>query len=78
MSEYNLSINGQLELGDFCDIQDYIDIVDLQDKLNVVLSCVTSEESEIIRVMLKNKKFSILDMYTDESGKINIKACKNL
>lgn len=77
MSEYSLNVNGQLQLGDFCDIQDYMNIVDFQDKLTVILNSVDDEEIEMIKIMLKNKNFNISDTFTDKYGKVNIKAYKN-
>lgn len=76
MSKYKLQVKGNIELGDYSDINDYIDIVDVKDEFLLSFDGVDNENVQLICKILKNKNFLIRSEITDKEGKIHIQAEK--
>jgi hypothetical protein len=76
MSEYHLDINGNIELSDYSSIQDYMKIVDVDDKVTISINNSLSDEARIICEILKDDKFYIISQGGDKSGKYYIEAEK--
>ncbi|KAJ52202.1 hypothetical protein BD780_003608 [Clostridium tetanomorphum] len=60
MSEYNLDINGVINLSDYSSINDYIDVVGESDKLIININYNDKDNFKIICSMLKDKGFDII------------------
>ncbi|MDT8719424.1 hypothetical protein IAI10_22490 [Clostridium sp. 19966] len=76
MSKYKLQVTGNIQLGDYSDINDYIDIVDAKDEFLLSFDGVDNENVQLICKILKNKNFLIRSEITDKEGKIYIQAEK--
>lgn len=77
MPEYKLDFSGVVELTDYSCIDDYIGLINNNDKLTICIENSDHEDAEIITDMLKRKKFSILEKGEKIDGKYYIKASRN-
>ena len=77
MSEYNMDINGRIQLGDYSSIYDYMAIVNKNDNLTIIIDNDESENINIVCKILETSNFMV-DLYerTDD-GRYHIKAYKN-
>lgn len=77
MSEYKLDILGKINLSDYSKIDDYMGIVDVDDKFTITLNNENVENSDIIYNMLKNNNFNISSKGGSKDGKLWISAARN-
>ncbi|MGY0373594.1 hypothetical protein [Clostridium sp. JNZ J1-5] len=77
MSEYKLDILGKINLSDYSKIDDYMGIVDVDDKFTITLNNESIENSDIIYNMLKNNNFNISSKGGSKDGKLRISAARN-
>ncbi|WP_125153886.1 hypothetical protein [Clostridium rectalis] len=61
MSYYKLDINGNIDLSDYSNINDYMDVVSEEDSLLINLIDDNKENFDIICSMLIDKGFNIID-----------------
>jgi hypothetical protein len=59
MSEYRLDITGDVNLSDYTNIHDYINLVDGDDILAISLNSVRPDQIGIITSMLESKNFEV-------------------
>lgn len=59
MSEYRLDIRGSIDLSDYSNISDYIELVDNDDRFTITLEAVDSQNFDLICSMLKDRNFII-------------------
>lgn len=77
MSQYELQINGGINLSDYADIYEYIKLIGQEDRFTITMDRVDNENEQVICSMLKNKDFSIIDRGQNKYGKSYITAFKN-
>ncbi|MDP4087689.1 MAG: hypothetical protein Q8930_00305 [Bacillota bacterium] len=76
MSRYRLDISGSIELGDYSDINDYIELVDYGDSFTVTFDRVSGENVDIICSMLQEKDFKIGSRTEGKGGKVYLSASR--
>lgn len=76
MSEYQLSIRGNIGLSDFSSISDYVGIVGKDDVLNINMDTNSSTEMELVYEILKKKDFIIDVTQNSKTQECNIIAHK--
>lgn len=76
MSEYRLDISGGIELSDYANINDYINLVDGDDILAISLNSVSPEQVALITSMLETKDFDVSSKGGHEGGKYVLFATK--
>ena len=76
MSEYLLEITGKTNLSDYSNIYDYIEIVDINDKVTIILNAADTENVDLICRVLEEKYFSISSRGEQADGKFHISAQK--
>jgi hypothetical protein len=76
MSEYRLDITGGVDLSDYTNINDYINLVDGDDILAISLDSVSPEHIGLITRMLESKDFDISSKGGHEGGKYVLFATK--
>jgi hypothetical protein len=76
MSEYRLDITGGINLSDYTNIHDYINLVDGDDILAISLDSVNPEHIRIITSMLEDKAFDVSSKGGNEGGKYVLFATK--
>ena len=74
MSEYRLDITGNINLSDYSNINDYINLVDTDDRFSITLDSVPNENIDLICSMLEDKNFMIYDKGGQDDGKYHISA----
>jgi hypothetical protein len=74
MSEYRLDITGNINLSDYSNIHDYMNLVDPEDKFTINLEAVDAQHIELICSMLEDKGFSISTKGGHENGTYLISA----
>ncbi|MCH5138431.1 hypothetical protein JMF89_14645 [Clostridiaceae bacterium UIB06] len=77
MSEYRMDINGDIELGDYSSIYDYISIVNKNDNLTISIDNDETQNIDIVCKMLETSHFIINLNERKNDGKYYIKAHKN-
>lgn len=75
MSQYKLDIKGEINLSDYSNISDYMELIDQNDSFTVVFDSVNDEEVNIICSLLQEKKFSIYSK-TKDNGKVYLSAIR--
>lgn len=76
MSQYQMSINGNIELMDYSSIYDYMAIVGKNDNLIITLSEEEVKNIDVVCRMLENNSFLVnCDKHYDD-GKYHISAIK--
>lgn len=76
MSEYCLNIIGDIELGDYSNIDDYISLISNEDRLTITLDKGNDMDKQLICSLLTNKNFQVCSCETCEDGKYHIIASK--
>lgn len=74
MSEYSLCVKGNIGLSDYSNINDYMCIVGVFDKLKIVIDISNSENIDIICSMLSESGFYISSKNMDKNGSVEIEA----
>ncbi|AGK99255.1 hypothetical protein [Clostridium pasteurianum] len=77
MSEYRLDVKGSVDLSDYGNIYEYMDIIGVNDKFTISMDYLDEKNIELIITMLKYKDFTIVDNGKNEQGKYYIKAHKD-
>lgn len=77
MSEYKMEIKGEIGLGDYCNIHNYIGVVDTSDNFTITLDSSQIGNLDIIRSMLKDGNFHVIREGTDTQENYFINAIKN-
>lgn len=77
MSQYELQINGGINLSDYADIYEYINLIGHEDRFTITMDRVDKQNAEVICSMLQNKDFSIIDKGQKKNGKSYITAFRN-
>lgn len=77
MSEYHLDILGNIALGDYSKLDDYMAIVGADDKFVISLTKDNLENVNVIYNMLENNNFIINSKGGNEYGKLFITASRN-
>lgn len=77
MSDYSMDISGSIELSDYSNIFDYLNIIDKDDNFIIKINKNNKENISVINTMLHDNKFVINYAEYDESGNYYINANKN-
>ncbi|MGH4118946.1 hypothetical protein [Clostridium sp.] len=72
MSEYRLDIVGDIKLGDYSNIHDYMGIIQQNDKFTITSKMKSSEEVGILCKMLENNYFTIVEQGDMKNGQYSI------
>ncbi|NEZ46583.1 hypothetical protein FDF74_05060 [Clostridium niameyense] len=59
MSNYSLDIKGKIELSDYSNINDYINILDKRDEITINMDLKNNEDFEIICDILKRNSLNL-------------------
>lgn len=76
MPDYKMDIRGDLGLGEYSDIYDYMGIVDANDNFTITLDSSDEQHINMITSMLKESNFQILEAGIDTTGDYYISANK--
>jgi hypothetical protein len=76
MPDYKMDIRGNLGLGEYSDIYDYMSIVDKNDNFTITLDSSNRQHVNMITSMLKESNFEILEEGIDTTGDYYISANK--
>lgn len=76
MPDYKMDIRGNLGLGEYSDIYDYMGIVDKNDNFTITLDSSNRQHVNMITSMLKESNFVILEEGVDTTGDYYISANK--
>lgn len=76
MSQYCLDINGDIGLGDYSSIDDYMNLVSSEDKLTITIDKKNDMDIELICSFLKKKNFQIESCEVNKDGKYEISTYK--
>lgn len=76
MSDYSMDIKGNLELSDYSNIFDYLNIVDSGDNFIIRINKENKNNINVINSMLKDNKFEIINEGYDSLGDYSINAYK--
>lgn len=76
MPDYKMDIRGNLGLGEYSDIYDYMGIVDANDNFTITLDSSNEQHINMITEMLKESNFVILEEGIDITGDYYISANK--
>jgi hypothetical protein len=74
MSQYRLDIKGSIDLSDYSNISDYLELVDTNDKFTITLDSIDSENVSLICSMLEDKHFQVTSQVEEHEGKVYISA----
>ena len=77
MSEYRLDITGAIGLSDFSNINDYLELVDSNDKFTITLNSVDTQNTDLLCRLLQDKRFTITSKGDYNDGKVYIYAQRN-
>ena len=77
MPDYKMDIRGQIGLGEYSDIYDYMGVVDKNDNFTIVLDNSNKKYINIITSMLKESNFLICEQGVAENGDYYINANKD-
>lgn len=77
MSEYCLNIKENIELGAFSLIDDYVALIDYEDRLTITITENDDRSIELVCSMLQNKNFNILSKTIGNEGECHIVTCRN-
>lgn len=78
MSDYSMDISGSIELSDYSNIFDYLNIIDKDDNFIIKINKNNKENISVINTMLHDNKFVINYAEYDELGNYYINANKNI
>lgn len=70
MSDYSMDINGNIELSDYSNIFDYLNIIDKDDNFVIRIDRNNKDDIELINSMLQDNKFNINYTQYDDFGKL--------
>jgi hypothetical protein len=76
MSDYSMDIKGNMELSDYSNIFDYLNIIDKDDNFVIRIDKNNENDIDLINSMLKDNKFMISYTQYDEYGNYYISANK--
>lgn len=76
MPDYKMDIRGNLGLGEYSDIYDYMSIVDKNDNFTITLDSSNRQHVNMITSMLRESDFVILEEGIDSTGDYYISANK--
>lgn len=76
MSRYRLDISGNIDLSDYSNINDYIELVGPNDSFIVTFDKVSNENIDIVYNMLQEKDFTINSKEEQQDGNIYLHAMK--
>lgn len=76
MSYYRMDIKGDIGLNEYSNINDYLCIVDKNDKFTIVLDNINNKDIGVINSMLENNSFSVCDRGYNNHGSYYINAYK--
>lgn len=76
MSQYRLDISGDIDLSDYSNISDYIELVETNDKFTVNFNKVSTENIDIVCSMLSDKRFRIDSKEDLKDGKVSLLAVR--
>jgi hypothetical protein len=77
MSDYRLEITGRVDLSDYSNINDYIELVDKNDQVTISMDSIDSENVDLICKMLEEKRFNIASKGGHNDGRFYISAKRN-
>lgn len=78
MSDYTMDIGGKIELSDYSNIFDYLNIIDKDDNFMIRIDKDNKEDIGVINSMLNDSKFTIDYTEYDENGNYYIVANKKI
>ncbi len=78
MSDYTMDIGGKIELSDYSNIFDYLNIIDKDDNFMIRIGKDNEEDIGVISSMLNDSNFTIHHTEYDERGNYYIVANKNI
>ena len=78
MSDYTMDIGGKIELSDYSDIFDYLNIIDKDDNFMIRIAKDNEDDIGVISSMLNDSNFIINHKEYDERGNYYIVANKNI
>lgn len=76
MSRYRLDISGNIDLSDYSNINDYIELVESNDGFTVTFDKVSNENIDIVCSMLQEKDFIIKSKEDEKDGRTYISAIR--
>jgi hypothetical protein len=76
MSQYRLDVKGNIDLSDYSNISDYLELVDTNDKFTITLDKIDSDNVKLICSMLEDKNFQVTSQVQDCEGKFYIAASR--
>lgn len=76
MSDYRLWVNGDVELEDYSTIHDYIGVIGKNDKLEITINKMGSENIDVVQGILKYDNFQVISKRETKEGNCLITACK--
>jgi hypothetical protein len=76
MSEYRLDIVGDIKLGDYSNIHDYMGVIDQSDKFIITSKMKNSDEVGILCKMLENNYFKIVEQGKMKNGQYSVTSQK--
>ena len=76
MSDYSMDISGSIELSDYSNIFDYLNIIDKDDNFVIRINKDNKGDIDVINSMLKDNKFIINYTQYDDLGNYYISANK--
>lgn len=76
MSDYSMDISGSIELSDYSNIFDYLNIIDKDDNFVIRINKDNKNDIDVINSMLKDNKFIINYTQYDDFGNYYISANK--
>ncbi|AGX45306.1 hypothetical protein [Clostridium saccharobutylicum] len=77
MSDYSMDISGNIELSDYSNIFDYLNIIDKDDNFIIKINKNNKQDIDVINSMLEDNKFIIKCAQYDDFGNYYINANKN-
>ncbi|EHJ02330.1 MULTISPECIES: hypothetical protein [unclassified Clostridium] len=76
MSDYSMDISGKIDLSDYSNIFDYLNIIDNNDNFVIRIDRNNKEDIDLINSMLKDNKFVVNYTQYDDLGNYYISANK--
>ena len=77
VSDYIMSISGKIELSDYSNISDYLNIIDKNDNFKIKINKNNKGDIDVINSLLNNNSFLIKHAGYDSYGNYCIDAHKN-
>lgn len=76
MSDYRMDIRGDIGLTDYSNIQDYLGIIDENDKFTVIIDKKNTKDVNILNSILKENNLLVSEEGYDNAGNYRINACR--